>query len=86
MGLKLEDVQLQDLGRIGELQVTKDDTLMMKGAGEPEAIKARAEQIIDEIKTTNSDYEKEKYQERLAKLVGGVAVIKVRQNLFNSVN
>merc|ERR1719204_395365 len=77
MGLKLEDVQIHDLGRVGELQVTKDDTLMMKGGGDPEAIKARGEEILDEIRTTNSDYEKEKFQERLAKLVGGVAVIKV---------
>merc|ERR1719228_1145249 len=50
---------------------------MMKGAGDPDAVKARGEQIMDEIRTTNSDYEKEKLQERLAKLVGGVAVIKV---------
>merc|ERR1719334_533138 len=77
MGLKLEDIQLHDLGRVGELQVTKDDTLMMKGAGDPDNIKARGEHIMDEIRTTNSDYEKEKLQERLAKLVGGVAVIKV---------
>ncbi|XP_057292873.1 heat shock protein 60A-like [Hydractinia symbiolongicarpus] len=77
LGLKLEDVQLGDLGQVGELVVTKDDTLLMKGRGDPDAIKQRAEDIHDEIKTTNSDYEKEKYQERLAKLVGGVAVIKV---------
>merc|ERR1719283_598857 len=49
----------------------------MRGRGNPNDVKARAEQILDEIKSTNSDYEKEKYQERLAKLVGGVAVIKV---------
>merc|ERR1712002_885657 len=77
MGLKLDQVQLTDLGQIGELQVTKDDTLMMKGAGDPGAIQARADEINDEINSTNSDYEKEKFQERLAKLVGGVAVIKV---------
>lgn len=70
-------MQLGDLGQVGELVVTKDDTLLMKGRGDPDAIKQRAEEIHDEVKTTNSDYEKEKYQERLAKLVGGVAVIKV---------
>merc|ERR1711860_366 len=77
MGLKLDQVQISDLGQVGELQVTKDDTLIMKGGGDPAEVKARADQIMDEIKSTNSDYEKEKFQERLAKLVGGVAVIKV---------
>merc|ERR1719233_1021381 len=77
MGLKLEELQLSDLGEVGELVVTKDDCLLMRGRGNPNDVKARAEQILDEIKSTNSDYEKEKYQERLAKLVGGVAVIKV---------
>merc|ERR1719204_17415 len=77
MGLKLDELQLSDLGEVGELIVTKDDCLLMKGRGNPNDVKARAEQILDEIKSTNSDYEKEKYQERLAKLVGGVAVIKV---------
>merc|ERR1712168_782598 len=77
MGLKLEELQLSDLGEVGELVVTKDDCLLMRGRGNPAEVKARAEQILDEIKSTNSDYEKEKYQERLAKLVGGVAVIKV---------
>lgn len=77
MGLKLDQVQISDLGQIGELQITKDETLIMKGAGDPAEIEARSTQITDEIKSTTSDYEKEKFQERLAKLVGGVAVIKV---------
>merc|ERR1712025_470306 len=76
MGLKLEQVQLNDLGQVGELVVTKDDTLLMKGHGDQDEVRRRAEEISDEIKSTNSDYEKEKFQERLAKLVGGVAVIK----------
>lgn len=78
MGLKLEEIQLSDLGQVGELVVTKDDCLMMKGRGDTNAISARVEQIKDEMGETNSDYEREKFQERLAKLVGGVAVIKVR--------
>ena len=82
MGLKLEELQLSDLGEVGELVVTKDDCLLMRGRGNPNDVKARAEQILDEIKSTNSDYEKEKYQERLAKLVGGVAVIKVSAMLL----
>ena len=78
MGLKLDEIQLNDLGQVGELVVTKDDCLMMKGRGDSNAIAARVEQIKDEMSETNSDYEREKFQERLAKLVGGVAVIKVR--------
>jgi len=77
MGLKMEEIQLNDLGQVGEVIVTKDDTLLMKGRGDQDAVRQRADQILDEIKSTNSDYEKEKFQERLAKLVGGVAVIKV---------
>merc|ERR1719370_487668 len=77
MGLKMEDLQLRDLGEVGEAIVTKDDTLLMHGRGDAAEIQKRAESILDEIKSTKSDYEKEKFQERLAKLVGGVAVIKV---------
>ena len=77
MGLKLDQVQIGDLGQIGELVVTKDDTLIMKGAGNPDDVLARTEQIRDDIHSTTSDYEKEKLQERMAKLSGGVAVIKV---------
>lgn len=77
MGLKLEEVQLNDLGQVGEVVVTKDDTLLMKGRGDNAAVEQRVVQIKEEIESTNSDYEREKFQERLAKLVGGVAVIKV---------
>lgn len=75
--LKLEDVQISDLGRVGEVTITKDDTLFMKGQGKEEDIKKRIEAIRDEIEDTKSDYEKEKLQERLAKLSDGVAVLKV---------
>lgn len=77
MGLKLDEVQLNDLGHVGEVVVTKDDTLLMKGKGDSAAVDQRVAQIKEEIENTNSDYEREKFQERLAKLVGGVAVIKV---------
>ena len=79
LNLRLEDIQLNDLGEVGELSITKDDCLLMKGKGDQEQVKMRAEQIQDEIKNTNSDYEREKFEERLAKLVGGVAVIKVSE-------
>merc|ERR1712193_444397 len=77
MGLKLDQVQVGDLGEVGELTITKDDTLIIKGGGDSEAVKQRCEEIHDEIASTTSDYEKEKFRERLAKLGGGVAVIKV---------
>ena len=76
--LKLEDVQISDLGRVGEVTITKDDTLFMKGQGKEEEIQKRIEVIRDEIEETKSDYEKEKLQERLAKLSDGVAVLKVQ--------
>ncbi|KAL3831354.1 hypothetical protein ACJMK2_023107 [Sinanodonta woodiana] len=74
---KLEDVQLHDLGKVGEVAVTKDDTLMMKGKGNKTDIDKRLQQIKDEIETSTSDYEKEKLNERLAKLSSGVAVLKI---------
>jgi len=77
MGLKMEEIQLNDLGQVGEVVVTKDDCLLMKGRGDSNAINDRVQQIREEIESTNSDYEREKFQERLAKLAGGVAVIKV---------
>lgn len=73
----MDEIQLNDLGQVGEVVVTKDDCLLMKGRGDSAAIDARVQQIKEEIESTNSDYEREKFQERLAKLVGGVAVIKV---------
>src|SRR5512136_2770357 len=77
MGLKLENTQLSQLGRARKVVVTKDNTTIVDGAGEAEAIKGRIKQIKSEIETTDSDFDREKLQERLAKLAGGVAVIKV---------
>lgn len=77
IGLKLENVQLHDLGTAHRVIITKDNTTIIEGQGNPEAIKARVEQIRTQITHTTSDYDKEKMQERLAKLAGGVAVIKV---------
>lgn len=74
---KLEDVQLSNLGMVGEITITKDDTLLLKGKGAKDKIEARAEQIRDQIENTNSEYEKEKLHERLARLASGVAVLKV---------
>jgi chaperonin GroEL len=77
IGLKLENVSLQDLGRAKKVVVTKDTFTIIEGAGSPEDIKGRIMQIKAQIENTTSDYDKEKLQERLAKLSGGVAVIKV---------
>ena len=76
-GRKLETVTLQDLGRAAKVQATKDDTTVVDGAGDEKAIKGRIEEIRKEIELSTSDYDKEKLQERLAKLSGGVAVIRV---------
>eukprot|EP00553_Chaetoceros_curvisetus_P001237 CAMPEP_0204618608 /NCGR_PEP_ID=MMETSP0717-20131115/5196_1 /ASSEMBLY_ACC=CAM_ASM_000666 /TAXON_ID=230516 /ORGANISM="Chaetoceros curvisetus" /LENGTH=539 /DNA_ID=CAMNT_0051632379 /DNA_START=1 /DNA_END=1620 /DNA_ORIENTATION=- len=76
-GMKLEEVQPQHLGSCKKLTVTKNDTVVLDGAGEKSLIDERCELIRDSIETTKSDYEREKLQERLAKLSGGVAVIKV---------
>jgi chaperonin GroEL len=75
--VKLEDLQPSDLGQVGEVVITKDDTLLLKGKGKKEDIKRRAEQIRDQIADTTSEYEKEKLQERLARLASGVAVLKI---------
>lgn len=77
LGIKLENVTLDDLGRAKKVVVDKDDTTIIEGAGSEEAIRGRVEQIRKEIETTDSDYDREKLEERLAKLAGGVAVIKV---------
>src|ERR1700755_3335902 len=78
MGLKLENTQLSQLGRARRVIVDKDSTTIIDGAGDAEAIKARIKQLKSEIETTDSDFDREKLQERLAKLSGGVAVVKVR--------
>jgi chaperonin GroEL len=77
MGLKLENTQLSQLGRARRVVVTKDTTTIVDGNGDSEAIKGRINQIKSEIETTDSDFDREKLQERLAKLSGGVAVVKV---------
>ena len=76
LGLKLENVELEDLGTAKRIVVDKDNTLIIEGGGKRKEIDARAEQIRKQIDTTTSDYDREKLQERLAKLTGGVAVIK----------
>ena len=77
MGLKLENTQLSQLGHARRVVVTKDTTTIVDGAGDTEAIKGRINQIKAEIENTDSDFDREKLQERLAKLAGGVAVVKV---------
>ncbi len=77
MGLKLENTQLTQLGQARKVVVAKDATTIIDGAGDPEAIKGRIKQIKSEIENTDSDFDREKLQERLAKLSGGVAVVKV---------
>jgi chaperonin GroEL len=77
LGIKLENVTLDMLGRAKKVVITKDDTTIVDGAGKKDDIQARIAQIKQQIEDTSSDYDKEKLQERLAKLAGGVAVIKV---------
>jgi chaperonin GroEL len=77
VGLKLESAGLDMLGRARKVQVTKDETTIVDGAGDAEQIQGRVNQIRTEIENSDSDYDREKLQERLAKLAGGVAVIKI---------
>jgi len=77
MGLKLENTQLSQLGRARRVVVAKDTTTIVDGAGDGDAIRGRINQIKAEIENTDSDFDREKLQERLAKLSGGVAVVKV---------
>ncbi len=77
LGLELKDATLAQLGQAHQVKVEKENTVIVDGAGNPEAIKARVAQIRQQIETTTSDFDREKLQERLAKLAGGVAVIKV---------
>jgi len=80
LGLKLENVELEQLGTAKRVVIDKDNTLIVEGAGSKKDITARADQIRKQIETTTSDYDKEKLQERLAKLTGGVAVVKAGAN------
>ncbi|MFR5889878.1 MAG: chaperonin GroEL, partial [Lachnospiraceae bacterium] len=77
LGLELKEATLEQLGHARQIKVNKDNTIIVGGAGDPEAIKARVSQIKNAIETTTSDFDREKLQERLAKLSGGVAVLKV---------
>ncbi len=76
-GLKLENTSLDDLGNAKRITIDKDNTTIVEGAGSTDEIKGRVNQIRTQIENTTSDYDKEKLQERLAKLAGGVAVIKI---------
>jgi chaperonin GroEL len=77
LGIKLENIKLEDLGKAKKVVVDKDNTTIIEGAGKPKEIEGRIKQIRAQIEETTSDYDREKLQERLAKLAGGVAVIKV---------
>ncbi|MEZ4332684.1 MAG: chaperonin GroEL [Myxococcota bacterium] len=77
LGLKLENVTLKDLGQAKRVSIDKDNTTIIDGAGAKKAIEGRCQEIRNQVDTTTSDYDREKLQERLAKLVGGVAVVKV---------
>src|SRR6266700_2153422 len=77
LGLKLDQTKIEQLGKARRVTITKDDTTIVEGAGKPEAIQGRIKAIKAQVEETTSDFDKEKLQERLAKLAGGVAVIKV---------
>ena len=77
LGIKLENIKLEDLGRAKKVVVDKDNSTIVEGAGKSKEIEGRIKQIRAQIEETTSDYDREKLQERLAKLAGGVAVIKV---------
>jgi len=77
LGLELKDANLMQMGRAKQVKITKENTIIVDGAGDPSMIKARIAQIRAQVETTTSDFDREKLQERLAKLAGGVAVIKV---------
>ena len=77
LGIKLENIKLEDLGRAKKVTIDKDNTTIVEGAGTQKDIEGRVKQIRTQVEETSSDYDREKLQERLAKLVGGVAVIKV---------
>jgi chaperonin GroEL len=77
LGIKLENIKVEDLGQAKKVTIDKDNTTIVEGAGATQAIEGRVKQIRTQIEDTTSDYDREKLQERLAKLVGGVAIIKV---------
>src|SRR5207237_3258243 len=77
LGIKLENVKMEDLGYAKKVTIDKDNTTIIEGAGKNSEIEGRIKQLRAQVEETTSEYDKEKLQERLAKLVGGVAVIKV---------
>src|SRR5207244_12111395 len=77
LGIKLESIKLDDLGKAKKVTIDKDNTTIVEGGGSSQAIEGRVKQIRTQVEETTSDYDREKLQERLAKLVGGVAIIKV---------
>ena len=77
LGIKLENIKIEDLGRAKKVTINKDNTIIIDGAGDTDALRARVKTLKSQIEDTSSDYDREKLQERLAKLVGGVAVIRV---------
>ena len=77
LGIRLDSVTLADLGQAKKVTIDKDTTTIIEGAGNPAAIEGRVKQLRTQIDDSTSDYDREKLQERLAKLVGGVAIIKV---------
>jgi len=77
LGIKLENIKIEDLGKCKKLTIDKDNTTIVEGGGDTKGIEGRVKQIRTQVGETSSDYDREKLQERLAKLVGGVAVIKV---------
>ena len=77
LGIKLENIKLEDLGKAKKVVIDKDNTTIVEGAGTSSAIEGRVKQLRAQVEETTSDYDREKLQERLAKLVGGVAIIKV---------
>src|SRR5207248_7851171 len=77
LGVKLENIKLKDLGTAKKIVIDKDNTTIVEGAGKRASIEARVKQLRAQVEETSSDYDREKIQERLAKLVGGVAIIKV---------
>jgi chaperonin GroEL len=77
LGIKLENIRIEDLGQAKKITIDKDNTTIVEGAGTTQAIEGRVKQLRAQVEDTTSDYDREKLQERLAKIVGGVAVIKV---------
>src|SRR4029450_5025329 len=77
LGIKLENLKLDDLGKAKKITIDKDNTTIGEGAGKTKEIEGRVRQLRAQVEETTSDYDREKLQERLAKLVGGVAIIKV---------